>query len=678
MRLALKIFSPPRSTALPPAPRPAIDRRFPGAVAAHAVGDLDQIPPARDGSERSRAGTGLSSGIACSARARSRSGESSRCGSGWRTGGQRAQVDDDRRQVLVGEGAKGPPPHLAAEAAAVVADPFADGAGELVVRPGTGAGLDVRRQVRRHQAVAGLLREDRPRELASRDRRRARPVAVTLGVADHATDRGGGEILAPRQPLGRRLEADAGECPLVQGLERRRRAPLAAGAGAATRTSSRADPTADGAHRNLLARTARPTLSTIRRPDAGDAGDGGRRGRARIGSLRHPMSLVSIVIPLFDTRPYVRRAVESALAQTHAEIEVIVVDDGSTDGGAEEIRDFVDGGRVRLIERANGGSRRRPQLRLAGEPGRASALPRQRRRDRSPTTSPGWSAPRPGRSAERRLLRLLSRGPARRDASGFRAAIAGSRRHLEGDLLPALASAISSSATACCWREPSSNGSAASTSASAHCEDYHLRLRLFAIGASARFVDEPLARYRSRPGSGSSDPDAHAALVRRGPGQRGGCPPGSVRRRAARDPRRGRLDPGVRPARRRRARAPLPRPRGVARGFAAFPGSRRGGRFQAPFRGRSGDRSALARCPPASRALPGPGARARTGARGPRRVSRRPRLIRAPRAPFRVQPPAPAAEKAPQKERPAPIAQTGRQAAQRRKGVLHAAQFLAT
>ncbi len=57
---------------------------------------------------------------------------------------------------------------------------------------------------------------------------------------------------------------------------------------------------------------------------------------------------VSVIIPTYNRLPMVREAVESVLAQDFEDFELIVVDDGSTDGTAEAIRGY--GGRVRLIE----------------------------------------------------------------------------------------------------------------------------------------------------------------------------------------------------------------------------------------------------------------------------------------------------------------------------------------
>ena len=54
------------------------------------------------------------------------------------------------------------------------------------------------------------------------------------------------------------------------------------------------------------------------------------------------MTLVSILIPCFNAERWVAQAIESALAQTWPEKEVIVVDDGSTDDSRRIIRSFGD------------------------------------------------------------------------------------------------------------------------------------------------------------------------------------------------------------------------------------------------------------------------------------------------------------------------------------------------
>lgn len=58
----------------------------------------------------------------------------------------------------------------------------------------------------------------------------------------------------------------------------------------------------------------------------------------------------SVVIPLHDKEPHVVRALSSVLRQTYANFEVIVIDDASTDGSAERIKEFKDK-RIRLLHR---------------------------------------------------------------------------------------------------------------------------------------------------------------------------------------------------------------------------------------------------------------------------------------------------------------------------------------
>lgn len=68
------------------------------------------------------------------------------------------------------------------------------------------------------------------------------------------------------------------------------------------------------------------------------------------------MPAVSVIMPAYNVEPYIEAAVRSVLAQTFEDFELIIVDDGATDGtydaaGRAAGRD----GRVRIIRQANSG-----------------------------------------------------------------------------------------------------------------------------------------------------------------------------------------------------------------------------------------------------------------------------------------------------------------------------------
>ncbi len=62
---------------------------------------------------------------------------------------------------------------------------------------------------------------------------------------------------------------------------------------------------------------------------------------------------VSVVIPTYNRAHCVGEAIESVLAQTYKDFEIIVVDDGSTDNTAEVLARFGD--RIRVIRQENSG-----------------------------------------------------------------------------------------------------------------------------------------------------------------------------------------------------------------------------------------------------------------------------------------------------------------------------------
>jgi len=64
--------------------------------------------------------------------------------------------------------------------------------------------------------------------------------------------------------------------------------------------------------------------------------------------------LISAIIPTYNRSRTVRSAIDSVLNQTYSPIEIIVVDDGSTDDTSDRLRDY--GTKIRLIHQCNAGA----------------------------------------------------------------------------------------------------------------------------------------------------------------------------------------------------------------------------------------------------------------------------------------------------------------------------------
>ena len=65
--------------------------------------------------------------------------------------------------------------------------------------------------------------------------------------------------------------------------------------------------------------------------------------------------LVSIVIPVYNGADFLRECIDSALAQTYENIEIIVINDGSCDNGKTEEIALSYGDKIRYIYKENGG-----------------------------------------------------------------------------------------------------------------------------------------------------------------------------------------------------------------------------------------------------------------------------------------------------------------------------------
>lgn len=64
--------------------------------------------------------------------------------------------------------------------------------------------------------------------------------------------------------------------------------------------------------------------------------------------------MISVIIPLYNKVHTIARTLETVFQQTYTDYEIVIVDDGSTDGSADVVRS-IDDSRIRLISQANAG-----------------------------------------------------------------------------------------------------------------------------------------------------------------------------------------------------------------------------------------------------------------------------------------------------------------------------------
>ena len=68
------------------------------------------------------------------------------------------------------------------------------------------------------------------------------------------------------------------------------------------------------------------------------------------------MLKVSIIIPVYNVEKYLPRCLDSACAQTLQDIEIICINDGSTDNSGKILRDYTaKDARLKVISQKNGG-----------------------------------------------------------------------------------------------------------------------------------------------------------------------------------------------------------------------------------------------------------------------------------------------------------------------------------
>ena len=83
------------------------------------------------------------------------------------------------------------------------------------------------------------------------------------------------------------------------------------------------------------------------------------------------MLAISVIVPVYNVEPYLRRCVDSILAQTFTDFELILVDDGSPDNCGAICDEYAEkDGRIRVIHKENGGVSSARNMALAEACGR--------------------------------------------------------------------------------------------------------------------------------------------------------------------------------------------------------------------------------------------------------------------------------------------------------------------
>ncbi len=73
------------------------------------------------------------------------------------------------------------------------------------------------------------------------------------------------------------------------------------------------------------------------------------------GAARYP--LISVIVPVYNIMDYLPRCVQSLKGQTYENLEILLVDDGSTDGTGRLCDELASGdGRIRVLHKKNGGT----------------------------------------------------------------------------------------------------------------------------------------------------------------------------------------------------------------------------------------------------------------------------------------------------------------------------------
>lgn len=223
------------------------------------------------------------------------------------------------------------------------------------------------------------------------------------------------------------------------------------------------------------------------------------------------MTTVSIVIPCFNQAHYIGRAVSSALAQTLADIDVWVVDDGSTDEPERALAAFHDA-RLHVVRQENAGVAHARNHAIARSSGRFLHF-----LDADDAIDPDMLETLVGvltadPDADLAYCDIQHVDSTDQPLDDF--SVGRSRDVLEGDLLPSLLLGGYFPPVAAVVSRRALDRTGGFVQAFGGCCDWHLWARIAACGFKARYVDRRLARYRLHDASMSRDAQHMSSTMR--------------------------------------------------------------------------------------------------------------------------------------------------------------------
>ena len=65
--------------------------------------------------------------------------------------------------------------------------------------------------------------------------------------------------------------------------------------------------------------------------------------------------MLSIIVPVYNVEPYLRKCLDSIVNQTYRDLEILVIDDGSTDGSGKICDEYKRDERVKVFHMKNRG-----------------------------------------------------------------------------------------------------------------------------------------------------------------------------------------------------------------------------------------------------------------------------------------------------------------------------------